>query len=45
MNMHGLGVGHRKYPTCGLKGGFLGKLTLGELPLGESLSCPRFGGW
>jgi len=43
--MCGPGAGHPKYPTRGLTSGFLGISPLGELPLGESLGCPPFGGW
>jgi hypothetical protein len=45
MNMHRLGVGYLKDPTCGLKGRSLGESPLGELPLGESLGCLPSGGW
>ncbi len=31
--------GHLKDPTCGLKGGFLVRSPLGELPPGESIGC------
>jgi len=41
----GLGVGHPKDQTCGLKGGFPSRSPPCELPLGESLGCPPFGGW
>jgi hypothetical protein len=43
--MCGSCVGHPKYSTCGLKGGYLGGSPLGELPPSESLGCPPFGGW
>jgi hypothetical protein len=45
MSIHGLGVSHPKDPTCGLKGGSLGKSPLGEFLLGESLGCLPFDGW
>jgi hypothetical protein len=45
MNMHMSDLGHPKDPTCGLKGGFLGRSFLGELLLGESLGCPPSNGW
>ncbi len=41
----GLGVGHPKDQTCGLKGGFPSRSPPCELPLGESIGCPPFGGW
>jgi len=40
-----LGAGHPKDSIGGLKGGSLGISPLGELPLGESLVCPPFGGY
>ncbi len=45
INIHKSGVGHPKDATCGLKGDFHGRSPLGQLPLGESPSCPPFGGW
>jgi hypothetical protein len=43
--MHGLGASHLYDPKGGFNGGPPCRSPLGELPLGESLDCPPFGGW
>jgi len=43
--MCGLGVGHPKSSTGGLKGGSLGRSLLGELPPCESLGYLPSYGW
>jgi hypothetical protein len=45
VNMCGSSASHPKDPTSGLKGGPPNESPPTELPLGESLSCPLFGGW
>ncbi len=45
INIRGASVNHPNDPTCGLKGGPLGRCPPDELPPSESLGCPPFGGW